>query len=58
VNGVEAQDHDFVTAVRDGSEPAISAESILPALWVLQQAQDAWSAEFRHHPGAVHPIAP
>jgi 2-hydroxy-4-carboxymuconate semialdehyde hemiacetal dehydrogenase len=58
VNGVEAQDHDFVTAVRDGSEPAISAESILPALWVLQQAQDAWDAELRHHPGAIHPIAP
>jgi 2-hydroxy-4-carboxymuconate semialdehyde hemiacetal dehydrogenase len=58
VNGVEAQDHDFVMAVREGSEPAISAESILPSLWVLQQAQDAYDAYLQDHPGVLHPIAP
>lgn len=58
VNGVAAQDRDFLTAVRAGSEPAISAESVLPALWVLQQAQDAYDAYLQRHPGALHPIAP
>jgi len=58
VNGVAAQDRDFLAAVRDGSEPAISAESVLPALWVLQQAQDQYDAFLQHHPGALHPIAP
>lgn len=58
VNGVAAQDHDFLTAVREGSAPAIGAESVLPALWVLQQAQDVYDAFFQRHPIAVHPIAP
>ena len=58
VNGVAAQDRDFLTAVRAGSEPAISAESVLPALWVLQQAQDQYDAFLQHHPGTTHPIAP
>ncbi|MDQ6602539.1 MAG: Gfo/Idh/MocA family oxidoreductase [Chloroflexota bacterium] len=58
VNGVAAQDHDFLAAVRDGSEPAISAESVLPALWVLQQAQDQYNTFLQHRPGAAHPIAP
>ncbi len=58
VNGVAAQDRDFLTAVREGSEPAISAESVLPALWALQQAQDQYDAFLQHHPGAVHTIAP
>lgn len=58
VNGVAAQDRDFLTAVREGSEPAVSAESVLPALWVLQQAQDQYDAFLQHQPGAVHPIAP
>jgi len=58
VNGVVAQDRDFLTAVREGSEPAISAESVLPALWVLQQAQDQYDAFLHHRPGAAHPIAP
>jgi hypothetical protein len=44
--------------VREGSEPAISAESVLPALWVLQQAQDHYDAWLQHHPGALHPITP
>ena len=58
VNGVAAQDRDFLTAVREGSEPAVSADSVLPALWVLQQAQDQYDAWMRHQPGGVHPIAP
>jgi 2-hydroxy-4-carboxymuconate semialdehyde hemiacetal dehydrogenase len=58
VNGVAAQDRDFLAAVREGSEPAISAESVLPALWVLQQAQDHYDAWRLHQPGAAHPIAP
>lgn len=58
VNGVEAQDRDFLTAVQQGSDAAISAESVLPALWVLQQAQDAYDDYLRRHPGAMHPIAP
>lgn len=58
VNGVEAQDRDFLTAVRHGRDPAISAESVLPALWVLQQAQDAYDDYLRRHAGAMHPIAP
>ncbi len=58
INGVAVQDHDFLTAVREGSEPAISAESVLPALWVLQQAQDQYDAFLQHQPGAMHPIAP
>jgi 2-hydroxy-4-carboxymuconate semialdehyde hemiacetal dehydrogenase len=58
VNGVAAQDRDFLTAVREGSEPAISAESVLPALWVLQQAQDQYDAFLQHHPGTAHPIEP
>lgn len=58
VNGVAAQDRDFLTAVREGSAPAIGAESVLPALWVLQQAQDHYDAWLRRHPADVHPIAP
>jgi 2-hydroxy-4-carboxymuconate semialdehyde hemiacetal dehydrogenase len=58
VDGIAAQDHDFLTAVREGSEPAISAESVLPALWVLQQAQDQYDAFRQHHPAALHPLTP
>lgn len=58
VNGIAAQDRDFLAAVQEGRDPAISAESVLPALWVLQQAQDTYDAYVREHPGALHPIAP
>jgi 2-hydroxy-4-carboxymuconate semialdehyde hemiacetal dehydrogenase len=50
------QNREFVAAIREGRQPAISAESVLPALAVLQQVQDAfdrWAP-----PGARHPIAP
>ena len=36
------QDREFFAAIREGRPPAISAESVLPALEVLQQAQDAY----------------
>lgn len=58
VNGQEAQDRDFLNAVREGSEPAISADSVLPALWVLQQAQDQYDTWRQAQPEAMHPIAP
>jgi len=42
---------DFVAAVRDGREPAITGESVLPAMRVLQAAQDQWDQ--RHGPQSV-----
>ena len=36
----EAQDHEFLAALRDGRAPASSGADILPALAVLQQVQD------------------
>ncbi|MDI5936651.1 MULTISPECIES: Gfo/Idh/MocA family protein [unclassified Micromonospora] len=48
------QDREFVEAVRAGRPPAISADSVLPALEVLQRAQDAYDA--RPDPEAFHPI--
>jgi 2-hydroxy-4-carboxymuconate semialdehyde hemiacetal dehydrogenase len=41
------QNREFVAAIREGRPPATSAESILPALDVLQQAQDASRARSR-----------
>jgi 2-hydroxy-4-carboxymuconate semialdehyde hemiacetal dehydrogenase len=41
-NGGLLQDREFFAAIREGRPPAISAESVLPALEVLQQAQDAY----------------
>jgi len=38
------QNREFVAAIREGRQPAISADSVLPALHVLQQAQDAYDA--------------
>ena len=35
------QDREFVAAVREGRPPAIDAAAVLPALEVLQRAQDA-----------------
>jgi 2-hydroxy-4-carboxymuconate semialdehyde hemiacetal dehydrogenase len=35
---------DFVNAVREGREPVVPGEAVLPALRVLQQVQDAWDA--------------
>jgi 2-hydroxy-4-carboxymuconate semialdehyde hemiacetal dehydrogenase len=33
---------DFVAAVRDGREPFVTGESVLPAMGVLQEVQDQW----------------
>ncbi len=35
---------DFVEAVQQGRAPAVTGESVLPAMRVLQQAQDQWDA--------------
>jgi 2-hydroxy-4-carboxymuconate semialdehyde hemiacetal dehydrogenase len=55
-NGALLQDREFVNAIREQRPPAISAESVLPALEVLQRVQDAYDA--RRPAGAMHPIAP
>lgn len=36
---LESQNRDFVAAVREGRDPAITGEDVLPAMRVLQQAQ-------------------
>jgi 2-hydroxy-4-carboxymuconate semialdehyde hemiacetal dehydrogenase len=33
---------DFIEAVRDGRAPAVTGESVLPAMRALQEAQDQW----------------
>jgi 2-hydroxy-4-carboxymuconate semialdehyde hemiacetal dehydrogenase len=38
------QNREFVAAIREGRQPSTSADSVLPALDVLQQAQDASEA--------------
>jgi 2-hydroxy-4-carboxymuconate semialdehyde hemiacetal dehydrogenase len=42
---------DFVNAVRDGRAPAVTGESVLPAMAVLQTAQDRWDR--RHGAQAI-----
>jgi 2-hydroxy-4-carboxymuconate semialdehyde hemiacetal dehydrogenase len=37
---------DFVRAVRDGRPPAVTGESVLPAMRVLQTAQDRWDQQY------------
>ena len=48
------QNREFVAAIRDGRQPEISADSVLPALDALQRAQDAYDA-YRRGKGP-HPI--
>jgi 2-hydroxy-4-carboxymuconate semialdehyde hemiacetal dehydrogenase len=48
------QNREFVAAVREGRQPAISADSVLPALEVLQKAQAHYDKTTPA--GAVHPI--
>ena len=38
------QDREFVSAIREGREPAVSASSVLPTMRVLQAAWDIWQA--------------
>jgi 2-hydroxy-4-carboxymuconate semialdehyde hemiacetal dehydrogenase len=40
---------DFVESVRVGREPAVSGESVLPAMRLLQHVQDRWDAEHGRH---------
>jgi 2-hydroxy-4-carboxymuconate semialdehyde hemiacetal dehydrogenase len=35
---------DFVAAVRDGRQPAVTGRSVLPAMRVLHAAQERWDA--------------
>jgi predicted dehydrogenase len=42
--GKHVQNREFAAAIREGRPPATSAESVLPALEVLQQAQEAYAA--------------
>lgn len=51
---VQRQDRAFIQAVQQRRQPAISARSILPAMWVLQQAQD--TADSMYPTGAQHPL--
>jgi 2-hydroxy-4-carboxymuconate semialdehyde hemiacetal dehydrogenase len=48
------QNREFVAAIREGRQPAISADSVLPALDALQQAQNAYD-DYRSGRGP-HPI--
>jgi 2-hydroxy-4-carboxymuconate semialdehyde hemiacetal dehydrogenase len=43
-NGGLLQDREFVAAVREGRPAAVDAAAVLPALEVLQRAQDAYEA--------------
>ncbi|MER3404719.1 MAG: hypothetical protein C4289_05770 [Chloroflexota bacterium] len=54
--GALLQDREFVQAVAEQRQPAISAESVLPALEVLQRVQEAYDAA--RPAGAMHPISP
>lgn len=55
-HGALLQNREFVAAVREGRQPAISADAVLPVLDVLQRVQDAFDRAAA--PGARHPIAP
>jgi 2-hydroxy-4-carboxymuconate semialdehyde hemiacetal dehydrogenase len=50
------QNREFVAAIRERRQPAISADAVLPALEVLQRVQDAYDAW--RPPGGKHPIGP
>lgn len=41
---VVKQDREFIAAIQEGRAAAISGRSVLPAMWTLQQAQDAWQS--------------
>ena len=47
--GLIAQD--YVRAVRDGRQPAVTGESVLPAMRVLQTVQDQWDQ--KHGPRSI-----
>jgi 2-hydroxy-4-carboxymuconate semialdehyde hemiacetal dehydrogenase len=51
---IQAQDHEFLAAVREGRTPAISATAVRPAMQVLQTVQDQYEAWAP--PGAQHTL--
>jgi 2-hydroxy-4-carboxymuconate semialdehyde hemiacetal dehydrogenase len=51
---IQAQDREFLAAVRDGRAPAISATAVRPAMKVLQTVQDQYEAWAP--PGAQHSL--
>jgi 2-hydroxy-4-carboxymuconate semialdehyde hemiacetal dehydrogenase len=51
---IAAQDREFIQAVREGREPALSPREVRPTMAVLQTAQDQYDAWLR--PGDKHPI--
>jgi hypothetical protein len=36
------QDREFLAAVAEGRQVAISADSVLPAMWALQQVEESF----------------
>ncbi len=51
------QNREFVAAIRERRQPAISADAVLPALDVLQRVQDAYDRWEPNARGEKHPIA-
>jgi 2-hydroxy-4-carboxymuconate semialdehyde hemiacetal dehydrogenase len=43
LNGIELQDREFVTAIREGREPNASVEQVLPCYEILQQLEQQLS---------------
>jgi len=52
------QDREFAAAVREGRPPAVSADSVLPALEVMQKAQDAAAVDLGPAPAGSPRVAP
>jgi 2-hydroxy-4-carboxymuconate semialdehyde hemiacetal dehydrogenase len=47
---------DFVTAIRDGREPAVPGRSVLPAMRVLHRVQSDWDAKHGAQPLPGRPV--
>ena len=47
LDSIEQQDGDFLSAVRDGTEPPISGRAVRPAMAALQRVQDALDERVR-----------
>jgi hypothetical protein len=54
--GNRRQNQEFLAAIAEGRPAAIGAETVLPALRVLQELHDLWLS--MTPPGALHPIGP
>ncbi len=53
-SAIVQQDREFLAAVREGREPAISGRAVRPTMAVLQAVQDQFAAWAP--PGALHPV--